>query len=56
MAGIDLSKTTAGINPEPCPWCSKGLGPVYHSGKCPKVKSVEYYPNGSVKKIEFKEP
>ncbi len=34
-----------------CPYCSK----VFHSGICPKVKSIEYYPNGTIKMVEFKE-
>jgi hypothetical protein len=40
--------------PSPCPHCSNGTSKVYHiGGKCPKVKSVEYYPDGRVKKIEY---
>ena len=39
-----------------CPYCS---GPpstyVFHTGKCPKVKAIEYHPNGTIKRIEFKE-
>lgn len=25
----------------------------WHSGQCPRVKAVEYWPNGTVKKIEY---
>lgn len=35
-----------------CRYC----GPfIVHSGACPKVKSVEYYPNGAVKSVELHE-
>ena len=36
-----------------CPYCSSDNCLVYHSGKCPKVKSIEYYPDGTIKKVEF---
>jgi len=38
-----------------CPHCSQpSLGSyVFHGGHCPKVKAVEYHPNGSVKRVEF---
>jgi hypothetical protein len=38
-----------------CPYCSSNSVQVYHTGKCPKVKSIEYYPDGSIKKVEFNE-
>ena len=28
---------------------------VYHSGVCPKVKEIEYWPSGIIKKVEFRE-
>lgn len=28
---------------------------MYHSGICPKIKSIEYHENGNVKKIEYKD-
>jgi len=31
-----------------CPHCG-----MFHSGVCPKIKSIEYFPNGSVKKVEY---
>lgn len=38
-----------------CPWCSGANGYVIHnSGVCPKVKAIEYHPNGSIKRVEFK--
>ncbi len=39
-----------------CPYCSsKDMygARVYHCGACPKVKSIEYYPDGRIKKVEF---
>ena len=38
-----------------CPYCSSDSVQVYHQGKCPKVKSIEYHPNGTIKKVEFNE-
>ena len=38
-----------------CPYCSSDSVQVYHQGKCPKVKFIEYYENGTVKKVEFNE-
>lgn len=35
-----------------CRWCSTANQVVYHA-PCPKVRSIEYYPNGTVKKVEF---
>lgn len=28
----------------------------YHIGTCPRVKAVEYHPNGTVKRVEYHEP
>ena len=36
-----------------CPYCSSETTKVYHGGSCPRVKSVEYHLDGSVKKVEF---
>ena len=49
--------TTVSLNMDGiCPYCSSGTTAVYHSGKCPKVKSIEYYENGRVKKVNFITP
>ena len=49
--------TPPGTTPEPsndaCPHCSGAFSQVFHGGRCPQVKSIEYYPNGSIKKVEF---
>lgn len=46
--------TTGGITSGPtspaCPYCSG-----WHSGECHRVKAKEYYPDGSIKRIEFHE-
>lgn len=31
-----------------CQWCG-----FYHTGICPMATAIEYYPNGSVKRVEF---
>ena len=46
---------TTAIAPGGCPYCSNDSVQVYHGGKCPKVKAIEYYENGTVKKVEFNE-
>lgn len=33
-----------------CRWCDN-----YHTAICPSVKAIEYYPDGTVKRVEFKE-
>ena len=33
---------------EHCPYCGN-----IHDGVCPKVKAIEYHPNGTVKRVEF---
>ncbi len=38
-----------------CPYCSGEHQKIDHGGPCPKVKSIEYYPDGTIKKVEFKE-
>ena len=38
-----------------CPYCSTVERIIYHAGVCPQIKSVEYYPDGRIKKIELHE-
>ena len=38
----------------PCPHCSGNNTFVFHQGKCPEVKAIEYHPNGQIKKIEYR--
>ena len=40
-----------------CPWCSaseNGVN-VFHTGPCPRIKAIEYHPNGTIKRVEFNE-
>jgi len=40
------------LNTSPCPHCG-----FIHQTTCPRIKSMEYYPDGIVvKRIEFHEP
>lgn len=40
--------STTGGNLGQCPFCDG-----WHSMPCPRVKSIEYYPNGTIKKVEY---
>lgn len=45
---------TSGVTHDPlgkCPWCG-GI----HSATCPRVKALEYGPNGQVTRVEFHPP
>ena len=37
----------------PCPYCSSDINEIYHSGTCPEIAAIEYYPNGMTKRVEF---
>ena len=37
----------------PCRWCSTESTWIYHSGPCPHIKAIEYFPDGTVKRVEF---
>lgn len=26
---------------------------LYHAGRCSKIKAIEYYPNGTIKRVEY---
>ena len=39
--------------PGACPWCSSTYSATFHSGRCPKVRAIEYHPDGRVKRVEF---
>jgi len=43
------------LPPGACPWCSRPSVHhwVFHGGPCPRVKAIDYYPNGSIKRVEF---
>lgn len=48
-SGITTPSTT--IPHQGCPYCAA----ISHSGMCPRIKSIEYYPNGTIKKVELKD-
>ena len=33
---------------QPCPHCGK-----HHQGACPRVKAIEYYPTGQIKRVQY---
>lgn len=37
--------------PKACGHCGMWHGPV-----CPRIKAVDYYPDGSIKRVEYREP
>lgn len=39
-----------------CPYCSDDYQKISHGGTCPRVKAIEYYPNGTIKRVEFHGP
>lgn len=40
----------SGLTPDPakCTWCG-----MFHEGVCPKARRIEYYPDGTIKSVEF---
>ena len=46
---------TTVVKQKGCPYCSSDSVQIYHHGKCPQVKSIEYHQDGTIKKIEFNE-
>ena len=42
--------TTAAGGHRPCPYC----GASGHTEPCPNVEAIDYYENGSIKRIEFR--
>ena len=39
--------------PATCQWCSNVGHDTYHAGPCPRIKSLEYRLDGSLKRVEF---
>jgi hypothetical protein len=50
-ATMQETGSTSGLTPqpEPCQHCKQ----VHLNGPCPHVKAVEYYPDGSLKRVEY---
>lgn len=42
--------TTSAVEQPKCQYC----GAMQHQGTCPTVKAIEYHPDGTVKRVEFK--
>lgn len=52
-------KSTTELHPPSgaCPHCSSYGQWIYHGGTCPRIKSIEYQPDGRTpKKVEFHPP
>lgn len=39
-----------------CPHCSSEWQAVFHSGRCPEIKAVEYDTYGHIRRIEYRDP
>ena len=48
--------TSRVISSQPCPWCSTKFSQIYHSGPCPNVEEIEFFENGTLKRIKFRNP
>lgn len=48
-----MNDTTTVPTKQPCEHCSRPPSYVYHDGRCPLVRAIEYYPDGGIKRIEF---
>jgi len=49
---IPQDTTTVPVK-QPCEHCSRPPSYVYHDGRCPSVRAIEYYPNGGIKRVEY---
>jgi hypothetical protein len=38
-----------------CPHCSSEWQAVFHSGRCPEIKAIEYDASGRIKRIEYRD-
>ena len=50
----DAFPSSYGVGPNRFQYC--GYCGCYHQGICSRIKSIEYYPNGTMKKIEYHAP
>lgn len=58
MSGIGVNDVAAVYGaalsiPGACGYCSSPHSAVIHGGPCPRVKAIEYHPNGAVKRVEL---
>ena len=49
-SGVPKGRSEAGE----CPYCSTRERTIYHRGACPHVRRIEYWPDGSIRAIEYK--
>lgn len=47
-----MDLTTTGLTATPCGWCSGNGTQIY---PCPRVVEIEYWPDGTVKRVRFAE-
>jgi len=47
MSGMTAYGT--GVATGGCQWCG-----LHHGVQCPSVKAIEYFPDGTIKRVEFK--
>lgn len=55
-AGVYTAACASGVAfsmPGACPWCSSGMSATFHNGPCPRLKAIEYHPNGMIRRVEF---
>lgn len=50
-----MLNTTTAVTEPGCPYCSRDGVTIYHVGGCPRIRSVEYYPDGTIKRVEYAE-
>ena len=43
---------TTAVKMPTCPYC--GSMPHQHLSQCPAINAIEYYPNGTIKRVEKK--
>ena len=43
--------TQTGLQQTPCSYCG-----AYHQGVCPRVESIEYHGDGSIKRVTLRPP
>lgn len=48
---IGTVTTTGTLNLKPCPHCGNA-----HAGNCQRIKAIEYYRDGSIKRVEYHAP
>ena len=46
----DMTVTLNGVTIQRCGWCN-----MFHVGACPVVQEIEYFPNGTIKRVVYRE-